>query len=62
MKQLLALLIPQLGQLISLVMNSVNTAEHSGELTAAEAQAHRDNLDRIWSQEYAKTDAQRGRV
>jgi len=59
--EILKWLVPALTGLVQLAVNTIANAQKSGEMTAAEAQAYRDKLDNIWSQEYAKTDAQRGR-
>jgi len=54
-------LIPALTGLIQLAMQTLNDAQAAGEMTAAEAQAERDRVNDIWTREYMKTDAQRGR-
>ena len=48
--------------LVELWMNVTRSLEAKGEMTAAEAQAERDRVKGIWDQEYAKTDAERGRM
>jgi hypothetical protein len=60
--EILKWLIPALTGMVQLAMNTINTAQQSGEMTAEEAQAHRDHLNTIWQNEYARTDAERGRT
>ncbi len=54
-------IIGALANLVPLAIDTINNLEKSGEMTAAEAQAERDRVHGIWQQEFAKTDAQRGR-
>jgi hypothetical protein len=55
-------IITALTGLVQLWMNTANNLEARGEMTPEEAQAERDRVKNIWQQEYAKTDAERGRT
>jgi hypothetical protein len=55
-------LVPAITGLVQLALNTIENAKASGEMTAEQAQAYRDKLNSIWDQEYAKTDAQRGKT
>jgi len=54
MPALLALLVPLITQLVSIVQNAIANAQKSGELTAAEAQAHRDKIKAVFDADYAQ--------
>jgi hypothetical protein len=51
-----------LAGLVPLAMSTIADLEAKGEMTGEQAQAERERIHGIWQQEYAKTDAQRGRV
>lgn len=63
METLLKYLTPEnLALVYKLVQEAIAAAEQKGELTPEAAQLHRDNIENIWAQEYARTDAERGKA
>ena len=61
MQAIIDLLIPLAKQAFEAVKAAIERGRASGELTEAQAQAYRDQVNEVFARDYAKTDAQRGK-